>query len=81
MVAERSDIDFEDWRVTPGVGLRIASFLGPIRLDLGYNPHPPRAGPLYELVGSELVPVNPSFRPRINTLDRFRLHLSIGQAF
>jgi outer membrane protein assembly factor BamA len=33
-----------DTRATPGVGLRLATPLGPFRLDVGYQPYPPRAG-------------------------------------
>ncbi|MGH7607810.1 MAG: BamA/TamA family outer membrane protein, partial [Gemmatimonadales bacterium] len=81
VVGERASATLDDWRVTPGVGLRMASMLGPIRLDVGYNPHPPRAGPLYQLVGTELRLVQDDFRPALDFWDRLRLHLSIGQAF
>jgi outer membrane protein assembly factor BamA len=36
-------------RVTPGVGLRIATPVGPIRLDVAYNPYGPEPGPLYAI--------------------------------
>lgn len=81
MVTERGDISLGEVRVTPGAGLRMPSLLGPIRLDLGFNPHPSRAGPLYRLEGNELTLVDPEFRPKTNLIDRFQLHLSIGQAF
>jgi outer membrane protein insertion porin family/translocation and assembly module TamA len=81
MVGERQHTSLDELRVTPGVGLRMASMLGPIRLDLGFNPYPPRAGPLYRQVGPELQLVDPAYRPSIRLIDRFRLHLSIGQAF
>jgi outer membrane protein assembly factor BamA len=95
---------------TPGVGLRYFSPVGPIRVDLGYNP-----------LGAELLPVITTevevcarqpdggclpagngvtgplvlrnrnklraldepvlWNPRGTTLERFQLHLSIGQAF
>jgi len=70
-------------RFTPGVGLRFITGVGPIRLDVGYNGYAPRAGPLYEAQGGDLVLVNPSFAPPRSgsVLDRLRLHFSVGQAF
>ena len=37
-------------KVTPGVGLRIGTPLGPVRLDVAYNDYPRQAGPLYRVV-------------------------------
>jgi outer membrane protein assembly factor BamA len=70
-------------RFTPGLGLRFLTGVGPIRLDLGYNGYAPRAGPLYEARGGQLVLVNSSFAPPRSgsVLDRLRLHFSVGQAF
>jgi outer membrane protein insertion porin family/translocation and assembly module TamA len=81
MVTERRDISLGALRVTPGAGLRMPSMLGPIRLDIGFNPYAAQAGPLYRLEGNELTPVDSEFRPSLSLLDRFQLHLSIGQAF
>ena len=81
MVAERSHISLGDVRATPGAGLRMPSLLGPIRLDVGFNPYAATAGPLYDQVGNQLQLVDASFRPRLRLIDRFQLHLSIGQAF
>jgi hypothetical protein len=33
--------------VTPGLGLRISTPVGPIQLSLGYNSHPSQPGPVY----------------------------------
>jgi outer membrane protein assembly factor BamA len=38
---------FGSLKVTPGVGVRLASPVGPIRLDIGYNPYPRQAGAAY----------------------------------
>jgi outer membrane protein assembly complex protein YaeT len=38
---------FGHLRVTPGVGMRLASVVGPIRLDIGYNPYNRQAGSAY----------------------------------
>ena len=44
-------------RITPGVGARFASPVGPFRLDLAYNPYDPEPGPLYGInERGELVP-------------------------
>ncbi len=68
-------------RVTPGVGLRFASPLGPVRFDLGYNPYKLQRGALYAANSEtgELTLINPSY-----VKDRGRsytLHFSVGQAF
>jgi outer membrane protein insertion porin family/translocation and assembly module TamA len=38
---------WSDVRVTPGIGVRIETPLGPFRLDAGYNPYTARAGRAY----------------------------------
>jgi outer membrane protein insertion porin family/translocation and assembly module TamA len=38
---------FGSLKVTPGVGVRLASPIGPIRLDIGYNPYDRPAGSAY----------------------------------
>ncbi len=74
------------WRVTPGVGLRIQTPVGPARVDLAYNPHdPPRAALLaVDAETGVLIRVEDSFQPaRPGDLDwdRFTLHIAVGQAF
>ncbi|MFN2571734.1 MAG: outer membrane protein assembly factor [Gemmatimonadales bacterium] len=81
MVTERSAISFGELRATPGVGMRMPSMIGPIRLDIGFNPYASRAGPLYRQEGTALTLVDPAFRPPLRFIDRLQLHLSIGQAF
>ncbi len=36
--------EFRNLRATPGLGLRVITALGPFRVDVGYQPYPPRAG-------------------------------------
>lgn len=84
------DIDFGDFRVTPGAGLRLRTPVGPARLDLAYNPHDPPTGLLFVPqrdrdspggVGN-LVPVVRRFRPPSPSfLDRLQIHIAVGQAF
>ena len=81
MVSERKDIALGELRVTPGAGLRMPSLLGPIRLDVGFNPYAARSGPLYRLDANSFTLVDPAYRPKLRLIDRFQLHLSIGQAF
>ncbi|HEY4319750.1 MAG TPA: BamA/TamA family outer membrane protein [Gemmatimonadales bacterium] len=67
-------------RVTPGMGLRYSSPLGPIRFDVGYNAYDLQAGPLYEIsTDGSLTRYQTGYvNPRTS---RFTLHFSIGQAF
>lgn len=68
------------FRVTPGVGLRIGTPLGPARLDLAWNGYGYPSGTLYVTrPDGSLVPVASDYvKPRD---PRFTLHLAIGQAF
>jgi outer membrane protein insertion porin family/translocation and assembly module TamA len=81
MITERSNISLNQARITPGVGLRMPSMLGPIRLDIGVNPYAARISPLYAQAGDSLRLINPAYRPPLKWIDRLQLHLSIGQAF
>jgi outer membrane protein insertion porin family/translocation and assembly module TamA len=75
--------DYDRLRVTPGVGLRFETVIGPIRLDIGYNGYGPTTGPLYERVGNELMLLSENFTPPPpdGFFNRLRLHFSVGQAF
>ncbi|MCZ6856490.1 MAG: BamA/TamA family outer membrane protein, partial [Gemmatimonadetes bacterium] len=82
------------FRVTPGAGVRVFTPLGPVRLDVAYNPHGPERGPLFrqectrtgqtlECLASELIQEDFA-RPQgsgIFGLRNLRLNFSIGQAF
>jgi outer membrane protein assembly factor BamA len=74
-------------RVTPGVGVRVTSPLGPVRLDLAFNPYPVDKSRLYRKSNGELVLVRDAnnepldYEPPRSFLGRFRLHFSVGQAF
>jgi outer membrane protein assembly complex protein YaeT len=67
-------------RVTPGVGVRVASPLGPVRFDFGYNPYELERGAVYTSNDNgDLVQINPSDRRDRNR--NFTIHFSIGHAF
>lgn len=77
------DLALGDWKITPGMGLRFQTPVGPLRLDVAYNPYDPTAGPLLlrddesgtlRRVGQH-QPGTPSF------LQRLRIHFAVGQAF
>jgi len=72
-------------RVTPGVGLRFVTPLGPVRLDAAYNGYPPEPGPLYFLNTANKsltltsAPVRPGLPPGF--WRRVVVQFSVGQAF
>lgn len=84
-VSTEGDWPFEgSWRVTPGFGFRAETPVGPVRIDIGYNPYAPTRGPLYltETETGALIRVDDRYAPsRGSFLERFRLHLAIGQPF
>jgi outer membrane protein insertion porin family/translocation and assembly module TamA len=45
--ASRSERSFGTLKVTPGLGVRVASPVGPIRLDIGFNPYEREPGAAY----------------------------------
>jgi outer membrane protein assembly complex protein YaeT len=65
--AEAWDFDFRDLRYAVGPGLRYATPIGPVRFDVGWQVNP--------IEGLRVDEREPS------ELRRWRIHLSIGQAF
>jgi outer membrane protein assembly complex protein YaeT len=76
-------LDIRALRVTPGVGVRFATPVGPIRFDVGYNPYPPTPGPLFrEADDGILVLDTDNYAPRDRGFwQRLAFHLAVGQAF
>jgi outer membrane protein insertion porin family len=73
-------------RVTPGIGVRVATPVGPLRFDVAYNPYGPTPGPLYradEAGNLEPTPVQLRFVPRHSSSLRSRLtfQIAVGTAF
>lgn len=69
-----------DVRVTPGVGIRIATPLGPARFDVAYNRYDRTEGPLYKIESNgDLTLVRDGFStPRGS---RYTFHITVGQPF
>jgi outer membrane protein assembly factor BamA len=69
-------------RVTPGVGLRVATPLGPARLDIAYNPYRLQAGPLFEVDSTgNLQPVPGEQRYVLDRGRKYTIHIAVGQPF
>jgi outer membrane protein insertion porin family/translocation and assembly module TamA len=69
-------------RVTPGVGIRLGTPLGPARLDIAYNPYRLQAGPLFQFdTTGALTPVPGQERYVLDRSSKFTFHFAVGQAF
>jgi outer membrane protein assembly complex protein YaeT len=69
-------------RITPGVGVRFLTLLGPARLDVAYNPSRLPGGRLYKVsTGGDLVPLLDFYRRPTKTGRGLVFQLSVGQAF
>lgn len=78
------NMDASDWRYTPGAGLRIATPVGPARVDLAYNPYNPPRGVLFlaHRDSAQIIPLSQDYAPPApNFFGRLRVHVAIGQAF
>jgi translocation and assembly module TamA len=80
------------WRraITPGAGIRVISNLGPIRLDVAYDPSGPRSWPLFAARNEGLdylgvVDFDPFAWGDAGALRRFarrlQFHVGLGQSF
>jgi outer membrane protein assembly factor BamA len=74
-------VDFSRTRITPGAGIRIATPLGPMRLDVAFNGYAPERGELYVKQGTGLQLVNPDFPQNAPARNRLQVHFSVGQPF
>ena len=70
-------------RVTPGVGLRFTTPLGPVRLDAAYNDYASDAGALYYEHSNNIQLIRSSYQPpRPSSFwQRMELQFAVGQAF
>ena len=69
-------------RVTPGIGLRLGTPLGPARLDVAYNPYKLQAGTLFQVdLDGSLTPVPGQESYVLGRNRKFTFHVAVGQAF
>jgi outer membrane protein assembly complex protein YaeT len=72
-------------RVTPGLGLRFVTPLGPVRLDAAYNGYPQEPGPLYFLneTNNSLTATGRTVHPPLplGFWQRVVVQFAVGQAF
>jgi outer membrane protein insertion porin family len=69
-------------RVTPGIGLRVATPLGPARLDMAYNPYRLQAGPLFQFAeNGDLTPVEGREEFVRERDSKLTFHFAVGQPF
>ena len=69
-------------RVTPGMGLRIATPLGPARLDVAYNPYKLQPGTLFQFdPAGNLTPVMGQGSYVLPRNSKFTFHIAVGQPF
>lgn len=69
-------------RVTPGIGLRVATPLGPARLDVAYNPYKLQPGALFQFdTAGNLFPVVGQGSYVLPRQRKFTFHIAVGQPF
>jgi outer membrane protein assembly complex protein YaeT len=69
-------------RVTPGVGVRVATPLGPARLDVAYNPYKLQPGVLFEAdTSGTLTPVPGGASYVLARDSKWTFHFAVGQPF
>ena len=80
-----ADIDLQDVRYSPGVGVRIQTPVGPARLDMAWRPHGPPTAPLLApnpTNPDQLIQIADEYtRRESGLLPQFQFHLAVGQAF
>jgi outer membrane protein assembly factor BamA len=69
-------------RVTPGMGLRLTTPLGPVRFDVAYNPYRLQAGTLFQVdTLGNLTPVPGQGSYVLSRKGKLTYHFAVGQAF
>lgn len=69
-------------RFTPGAGVRFLTPLGPVRLDVAYNPYALPSGPLYARLDNDDLELRfESYRRPSDRGGRLNVQISVGHAF
>ena len=79
-------VSIRGMRVTPGIGVRFATPLGPVRIDAAYNGYQAERGPLlYQPNAPDPIVLIRNSYPPVGAKKRFRdkivIQLAVGQAF
>lgn len=82
---EKELVSVQGIRVTPGVGMRFATPLGPVRLDVAYNGYAPEQGRLFFQTSTDLTEISGRYPAHPTVPDSFFRRLvvqfAVGQAF
>lgn len=71
-----------DLRITPGIGIRVSTPLGPARFDVGYNPLGLQQGRFYVVEPDGQLTLDPGRSPyRLEDRNEFTFHFAVGQPF
>lgn len=78
------DLAPDDWRITPGAGVRMTTPVGPVRVDVGFNPYSRTRAPLLynDVENGTLRRIQDVYQPASgNIFSRLQVHLGVGHAF
>lgn len=70
-----------DWQVTPGLGIRITTPVGPVRLDVGYNSAGAPVAPLFLIDDGVYLRAEDDHTQSRSFWQRLQFHLAVGQPF
>jgi outer membrane protein assembly factor BamA len=71
-----------DLRITPGVGIRVSTPLGPARFDVAYNPLGLQQGQFFVVEEDGQLTADPGRSPfRLEDRNDFTFHFAVGQPF
>jgi outer membrane protein assembly factor BamA len=76
------ELGTQEFKITPGAGVRLQTPVGPVRIDVGYNPYSPATAPLLVIEPSGGLRRVGIYTPGSGSFfNRLRVHLGVGHAF